>query len=113
MGSFTNTVIKGERIYSKGSNILFLIIVALVVVLVIYTGLQSDKNLHKISDGDDKVYKSEKIIKKFALPIIVILILSAYANNYVNKKIQSNNKFAAISGAFNIGNFIGNGIFKS
>ena len=65
-----------------------------------YIGLQPDKKLYKISDGD-------KLIKKFALPLIVILIFIAYANNYLNKQVQKNNKYAAGVGMFDIGNFIG------
>lgn len=104
MGNLSNSVIKGERLYSKIGNIITLISVIVIGLVVIRTFFESDEQIKKESKDD----KGGLAVKKYSIPILIVLALVAYASISWNKLVQKNNNVALVKGGYNIGSIIGN-----
>jgi len=111
MGKLSNSVIKGERLFSKIGNISVMIFVIIAFVGLFGIHSESDEQLKKESTDDDD-YKVGLFMKKYALPIFIIILILAYLSNQSNKLIQKSNKVALAKGGLNIGSFIGNSISR-
>lgn len=94
MGNITKAVIKGERVFTKFQTYFFYIAIAGIAMLIISNVFKKNK-----TDEDKKV-------KKYTIPILLVLVLFVAAAYYNNKLTQDSNNYAKISGAVNIASLL-------